>query len=407
MANNEVHSGEIPFGEIRFGLERVAQNPPAAMQGARLGLLMNQASIDRRWRYACDVIAEAFPGQLTTLFSPQHGLWGEQQANMIESAHSVHPRLGIPVHSLYSETRSPTAEMLEEVDCLVIDLQDVGTRVYTFIWTISYCLEACAAAGIPVVVLDRPNPLGGERIEGPLLEAGQESFVGRARIPMRHGLTIGELTLLVNDLLKIDGQVQVVPLDGWRREMDWGATERRWIWPSPNLPRLESVAVYPGTVLLEGTNLSEGRGTTRPFEVLGAPFIDPERLAEQIQPYALPGVALLPLRFVPTFDKWAGESCGGLLLEVTDAREFRPVLTAVAALASVHSLWPDAFRWLPPPYEYETEKPPIDIIAGTPRIREQIDAIAGGVRPTLSGLESLLAFDQAAWSERCRPHLLY
>ena len=260
---------KAPFGGTRFGLEQVTQHPLAAMQGARLGLLMNQASVDRRLRYACDVIAEAFPGQLTTLFAPQHGLWGEQQANMIESAHAVHPRLGIPVHSLYSETRSPTAAMLEEVDCLVIDLQDVGTRVYTFIWTISYCLEACAAAGIPVVVLDRPNPLGGELVEGPLLEAGQESFVGRARIPMRHGLSIGELTLVVNELLEVDAQVQVVPLEGWRREMDWGATKRRWIWPSPNLPRPEGALVYPGMVTLEGTNLSEGRGTTLPFESLG------------------------------------------------------------------------------------------------------------------------------------------
>lgn len=395
------------INEIRFGLDRVAQDPPPTMQGARLGLLMNQASVDSRLRYACDVIADAFPEQLTTLFAPQHGLWGEQQANMIESSHSVHPQLGIPVHSLYSETRSPTAAMLEEVDCLVVDLQDVGTRVYTFIWTVSYCLQACAAASIPIVVLDRPNPLGGELVEGPLLEAGQESFVGRAMIPMRHGLTIGELTLLVNELLEIGAEVHVVPLRGWRREMHWDATERRWIWPSPNLPRPESVAVYPGMVLLEGTHLSEGRGTTLPFEVFGAPYIDPYRLAERLQQYALPGVAGLPLRFVPTFDKWSGESCGGLLLEVTDANAFRPVLTSVVALAAVRSLWPAEFRWLSPPYEYETEKPPIDIIAGTPRLRQQIEAIAPGETPPLSQLESLVAFDQTAWRECCRPHLLY
>ncbi|WP_164100780.1 exo-beta-N-acetylmuramidase NamZ family protein [Candidatus Laterigemmans baculatus] len=392
---------------ILFGLERVAQARPAVMRGARLGLLMNQASVDGHLRYACDVIDEAFPGQLRALFSPQHGLWGEQQANMIESAHMVHPRLGIPVHSLYSETRSPTAAMLEELDCLVIDLQDVGTRVYTFVWTISYCLQACAAAGIPIVLLDRPNPLGGEQIEGPMLEAGQESFVGRAPIPLRHQLTIGELTLVVNELMGIGAEVHVVPLEGWRREMQWGATERRWIWPSPNVPRPESTLVYPGTVLLEGTNLSEGRGTTLPFEVLGAPFIDPDRLAEELQQYALPGLAVLPLRFVPTFDKWAGESCGGLLLEVTDAEAFQPVLTAVAALASVRHLWPDQFRWLPPPYEYETEKPPIDIIAGTPRVREQLDAITARDPLSRGQLESLLAFDRDAWRDRCRPHLLY
>lgn len=377
------------------------------MQGARLGLLMNQASVDGALRYACEVLTEAFPRQLTTLFSPQHGLWGEQQANMIESPHAVHPQLGIPVHSLYSETRLPTAEMLDAVDCFVIDLQDVGTRVYTFIWTVSYCLEACAAEGIPVVVLDRPNPLGGELLEGPLLEAGQESFVGRAPIPMRHGLTIGELTLVVNDLLEIGADVHVVPISGWRRDMNWHATDRPWIWPSPNLPRPESVAVYPGGVLLEGTNLSEGRGTTMPFEVFGAPYVDPYRLVERLQQYALPGVALLPLRFVPTFDKWCGESCGGLLLQVTDANAFRPGLTTVAALAVIRALWPEEFRWLSPPYEYEREKPPIDMIAGTSRVRQRIDAISPGDTPSRVQCEQLLAFDQSAWRDACRPYLLY
>ena len=397
----------MAISEIRIGLEHVAEDAPAVMRGARLGLLMNQASVDGRLRYACDLLADAFPRQLTTLFSPQHGLWGEQQANMVESAHAVHPQLGIPVHSLYSETRSPTPAMLGAVDCLVIDLQDVGTRVYTFIWTVSYCLQACASSGIPVVVLDRPNPLGGTTIEGPLLESAMESFVGRAPIPMRHGLTIGELTLVVNDLLQIDADVHVVPMEGWRREMAWPATQRHWVWPSPNLPRPESVAVYPGMVLLEGTNLSEGRGTTLPFEVFGAPFVDPHRLARRLQQYALPGVALLPMRFVPTFDKWCGESCGGLLLRVTDAEAFRPVLTSLAVLAAIRSLWPEQFQWLPPPYEYETEKPPIDIIAGTSRVRQRIGAIGPEDNTALLQLEQLVAFDHSGWWARCRPHLLY
>lgn len=395
------------MNQIRFGLERAAEDPPPPMRGARLGLLMNQASVDRHLRYACDVLAEAFPGRLTTLFAPQHGLWAEQQANMIESAHGVHPQLQIPMHSLYSETRSPTPEMLSDVDCFVVDLQDVGTRVYTFIWTVSYCLQACAAAGIPVVVLDRPNPLGGQRVEGPQLEPGQESFVGRASIPMRHGLTIGELALVVNDLLKIGADVHVVPLVGWQRAMPWQATGRPWIWPSPNLPRPESVTVYPGTVLLEGTNLSEGRGTTLPFEIVGAPYVDPFLLADQMRQWALPGVALLPLRFVPTFDKWSGQSCGGVSLQVLDGDTFEPVLTATALLAAVRSLWPAAFRWLAGPYEYEHDKPPIDIIAGTPRLREAIDSIQPGRPPARSQLEQLIAFDQNAWHDQCRDHLLY
>jgi len=395
----------MPNSEVRIGLEQVVKASPLVMQGARLGLLMNQASVDQSLRYSCDVLAEAFPQQLTTLFTPQHGLWGEQQANMIESSHTVHPQLGIPVHSLYSETRKPTAAMLKNVDCFVIDLQDVGTRVYTFIWTVSHCLEACVAAGIPVVVLDRPNPLGGELVEGPMLETGQESFVGRAPIPMRHGLTLGELTLVVNDLLKIGADVHVVPLSGWQREMTWQATNRKWIWPSPNVPRPESTAVYPGMVLLEGTNLSEGRGTTMPFEVFGAPYVDPYLLATTLKQYSLPGVDFLPLRFVPTFDKWRGESCGGVLLQVADANAFRPVLTSSLSLAVIRTLWPQEFCWLSPPYEYETEKPPIDIIAGTSKLRQKIDAIAQNKLPKRDEIEQVLGFDQDAWHELCRPYL--
>jgi uncharacterized protein YbbC (DUF1343 family) len=392
---------------IDFGLDRLVQDPPAAMCRAKIGLLMNQASIDRQFRYACDVVDQAFPGQLTTLFSPQHGLWGEQQANMIESSHAVHPRLGIPVHSLYSETRSPTPAMLQNIDCLVVDLQDVGTRVYTFIWTISYCLQACANAGIPVIVLDRPNPLGGQRIEGPMLETGCESFVGRTSIPMRHGLTIGELTLMVNDMLELHADVQIIPLANWQRGQTWPTTDRPWIWPSPNLPRIQSVVAYPGTVLLEGTNVSEGRGTTLPFEVLGAPYVDPYSLVQQLQRYSLPGVSFLPLRFVPTFDKWCGQSCGGVLLQVTDSDAFQPVLTSVAALAVIGSLWPQEFRWLAPPYEYEREKPPIDIIAGTPQLRQLIDTIDPGELPSRPQLEQLVSLDETSWHHRCKPYQLY
>ncbi len=392
---------------VQIGLEQISQSIPSVMRGARLGLLMNQSSVDYNLRYSCDVLSAAFPGKLTTLFTPQHGLWGEQQANMIESSHTTHPQLGIPVHSLYSETRKPTPAMLKHVDCFVVDLQDVGTRVYTFIWTISHCLEACAEAGIPVVILDRPNPLGGDIVEGPMLEVGQESFVGRACIPMRHGLTLGELSSVVNHLMQIGAEIHVIPIAGWHRNMNWNATGRKWVWPSPNVPRPESCVVYPGMVLLEGTNLSEGRGTTMPFEVFGAPFVDPHVLASKLREFSLPGVAFLPLRFVPTFDKWQGVSCGGLLLDVTDADTFQPVLTSVLSLAVIRSLWPKDFDWLPPPYEYETEKPPIDIIAGTVRLRMGIDALETGEAPTRAKFEELIAFDQTAWQELCRPYLIY
>src|SRR5262245_4562758 len=285
---------------VQTGLVRCLDSPPEILRCRRLGLLMNQASVDSRLRYACDLLAERFPGQLAALFSPQHGLWCEEQANMIESPHARYAPLDLPVYSLYSQTRQPTHEMLRGLDCLVIDLQDVGTRVYTFAWTIQNCLIASAAAKIPVVVLDRPNPLGGLVSEGPLLEAGYRSFVGGATIPLRHGLTLGELARLMNAEQQIGAQLEVVPMSGWRRDMLFGDTARAWVAPSPNMPRVTTTLHYPGQVLLEGTNLSEGRGTTQPFELVGAPFIDPGALAGELALRELPGLAIRPIRFVPT-----------------------------------------------------------------------------------------------------------
>src|SRR5262245_11807688 len=293
----------MTVASVQIGLERCLVQPPAILRRGRFGLLMNQASVSVTFQYACDLLAERFPGQLAAIFSPQHGLWGEQQANMIESPHGWYEPLGVPVYSLYSETRRPTSQMLQGLDCLVIDLQDVGTRVYTFIWTVQQCLISCAAAKVPVVVLDRPNPLGGEVAEGPLLEAGYESFVGGASIPLRHGLTVGEVARLVNQEQQIGAELIVVPMEGWRRSMPFDDSGRAWVAPSPNMPRVTTALLYPGQVLLEGTNLSEGRGTTLPFEVVGAPFIDPQRLCDELKSAELPGLAIRPIRFVPTFDK--------------------------------------------------------------------------------------------------------
>ncbi|HUG91212.1 MAG TPA: DUF1343 domain-containing protein [Planctomycetaceae bacterium] len=387
-----VHRQPAPAAVI--GLEACVRNPPAVLEGARFGLLMNQASVDGRLRYACDVLAERFPGRLRAIFSPQHGLWSEQQANMIESPHTRHPVHDVPVYSLYSETRRPTRQMLDGLDRLVVDLQDVGTRVYTFAWSVSHCLEACAEAGLPVVVLDRPNPIDGVTVEGPLLEREFESFVGRASIPMRHGLTLGELMRFINVERSIGADVHVVPLEGWDRSMLFPDTGRAWVAPSPNLPTWRSALAYPGQVLLEGTNLSEGRGTTTPFEVCGAPFIDPFRLAAAIERFELPGVRLRPVRFVPTFDKWAGRSCGGVFLHVTDPRTFRAYQTTVSILGAVRSLWPEDFRWSDPPYEYETGRPPIDFITGSSRLRQAIDK-CGELDP--AAIADLCRFDEAAW----------
>src|SRR5262245_15719962 len=337
---------------VAVGLERCVQQPPEILRsGARFGLLMNQASVDHTFSYACDLLAARFPGQIQAIFSPQHGLWSEQQANMIESPHARYESLGLPIYSLYSETREPTPEMLRGLDCFVIDLQDVGTRVYTFAWTIQNCLKACAAAEIPVLILDRPNPIGGDSAAGPLLASGFESFVGGASIPLRHGLTLGELARLMNNEQQIGAALEVTLMSGWRRDMRFHLTDRKWVAPSPNMPRTVTAMLYPGQVLLEGTNLSEGRGTTTPFEVVGAPFIDPNRLAGELSECELSGLAIRAIRFVPTFDKWAGLPCGGIHLHVTNPQSVRSITATLTILAAVHKLWPTDLAWLPPPYE--------------------------------------------------------
>ncbi len=399
-----MHQFKMTLVATRLSLEVCLENPPDALRRARFGLLANQASVDRRLRYAWDTLAERFPGQLQALFSPQHGLWGEQQANMIESPHSRYEPLGLPVHSLYSETRRPTTAMLDGLDCLVVDLQDVGTRVYTFVWTVQQCLIACAEAGVSVVILDRPNPIGGHIACGPLLDTERQSFVGGWPIPLRHGLTLGELALLVNHEQHIGAQVEVVRMEGWRRNLLWSDLDRPWVWPSPNMPRLETALLYPGQVLLEGTNLSEGRGTTLPFEVAGAPFVDPHRLLAELERYDHPGLTLRPIWFVPTFDKWKGKRCGGIAFHISDPPAADSVSLTIALLVAVSRLYPREFAWLPPPYEYEREKPPIDILFGSPRLRQRL-AQADPVLPP--EIAELTTFDRADWQRRTAPFRLY
>jgi uncharacterized protein YbbC (DUF1343 family) len=396
------HSQLSPIPSVTIGLENCLAAPPAILSKARFGLLANQASVDRRFRYSHDLLSQAFPGQLAALFSPQHGFHGEDQDNMIETPHGYHGRLKIPIHSLYAQTRKPTVESLDGLDCLAVDLQDVGTRVYTFVWTLSYCLEACAEQGIPVVVLDRPNPLGGRRVEGPRLQMPYASFIGRAPVPMAHGLTIGEMARYLNCSMGIGAAVEVVAMSGWQREMTYRDTGRRWIPTSPNLPRLEGVELYPGMVLVEGTNLSEGRGTTTPFEVVGAPFVDPDALADALTEWDLPGIGYRALSFKPTFQKWQGQDCGGVFLHALDDRAFRPYRSALVLLACVRQLWPDGFQWLLPPYEYETEKMPIDILNGGCDLREGLER---GLTPPV--LQELTALDEDGWWSEVQPHLLY
>jgi uncharacterized protein YbbC (DUF1343 family) len=389
-------------GRVQIGLERFLSAPPRWAKGARLGLLCNQASVDHRLRHAALLVREHFAAQLACLFSPQHGLWGEKQDNMIESADASHGPTGLPVFSLYGERRRPTAEQLSLVDWVLVDLQDVGCRVYTFIWTMLAVMEEAAKAGVGVAVLDRPNPIGGAAVEGNLLKDSCRSFVGMAAIPMRHGLTVAELALFLKAAFDIPVRLEVVPMRGWRREMFWPECGLPWAMPSPNMPTHDTALVYPGQVALEGTNLSEGRGTTRPFELCGAPFIDPFELAERLGAHRLPGVVFRPLHFEPTFHKWHGEVCGGLQIHVSNPRAFRPYLTTLALLREVIALWPNDFAWRQPPYEYETERMPIDLILGDERLRGWLEE----KRP-LRQIEATWRNDLAAYGRLRRPHLLY
>jgi uncharacterized protein YbbC (DUF1343 family) len=359
---------------VRLGLERLLDGPDRKLiAGQRVGLVCNPASIDSRFAHASDRLASG-DWTLTALFGPQHGFRSDLQENMIESPHAQDAKRRVPVHSLYSETREPTAEMLADVDVLVIDLQDVGTRIYTYIYTMANCLRAARKHGVRVIVCDRPNPIDGDDIEGPTLDPDYTSFVGQFAIPMRHGLTIGEAARLFNDHFGINAAVDVVPMDGWKRSMYFDETGLPWVLPSPNIPTLETAVVYPGAVLFEGTLLSEGRGTTRPFEMVGAPWIDGERFAEGMNRRKLPGVHFRPVFFEPTFHKHAQRLSGGCQIHVTDRRVFPSMRAAVEMLDEFHREAPGENLWRDPPYEYEHVKPPIDILYGSDRLRRGIDA---------------------------------
>jgi uncharacterized protein YbbC (DUF1343 family) len=358
----------------RLGIDVLLERDRKLVAGRRVGVVSNPASIDGAFRHTADRMADDPDVELTALFGPQHGFRSDVQDNMIETPHVTDARRRVPIYSLYSETREPTADMLRGVDVLLIDLQDVGTRVYTYIYTMANCMRAAARHGVRVVVCDRPNPVGGVAVEGATLRAEYASFVGQFGIPLRHGLTIGELARLFNDALGINAALDVIPLEGWRRSMYFDETGLPWVMPSPNLPTLDSAIVYPGAVLFEGTMLSEGRGTTRPFELVGAPWIDGDRLAHAMNARGLPGVHFRAVFFEPTFQKHARQTCGGCQIHVLDRTRFEPVRTAVDLIAEFRAQNPARFAWREPPYEYEHEKAPIDILYGSDRLRTAIEA---------------------------------
>ena len=358
---------------VQTGLERFVGSPPKWMAGNRIGLLCNPASVDRHFHHARDLINRQFPGQLKALFSPQHGFYAEKQDNMVESDDMIDPVLNIPVFSLYGRIRIPDKKMFDPIDVLIIDMQDAGTRVYTFIYTMSYCLEAAKSFGKKVLVLDRPNPVNGTTLEGNCLSPEHASFVGRYPIPMRHGLTIGELSLLFNNEYGIGSDLEVVPMKGWNRTMFFQDTGLPWVPPSPNLPTQTSAMVYPGQVLWEGTNVSEGRGTTQPFEIFGAPFIDTNLVLSTIGGNRLPGAILRQIVFEPTSNKWKGDPCNGFQIHITDPYEFKPYITTLRLLQAVSFLHKNHFKWKLPPYEYDYEQLPIDLIIGDKQIRQRIE----------------------------------
>ncbi len=349
------------------GLERVLSEPALLAGAGRLGLLYNQASVDSHLKSAPDLINRAFPRRLVALFGPQHGVECTEQDNMRESPHGTHPRLEIPIYSLYSELRKPVPEMLGDVDTVLVDLQDVGARVYTFATTVVYLMKTCAQGAKKVVILDRPNPVNGLEVEGNLLNPAYSSFVGPFPIPMRHGLTLGELMTLYNEEYGIGAQLQVVSMIGWKRTAYFEETGLSWVLPSPNMPLVETAVVYPGQVILEGTNLSEGRGTTQPFEIFGSPYLEPGRVLDTLENGALDGAVLREVNFRPTFNKWEGQLCRGFQIHVTDRNVFRPYRATLAILSSLIRLYPEHFRWSDPPYEYVLDKAPVDVILGDPR----------------------------------------
>ena len=390
----------VMTASVRLGTGVLLASP--RLRGKRVGIVCNHASVDLGFEHIVDRLAAADGVTMGAIFGPQHGFRSDVQDNMIETPHRDDPGRRVPVYSLYSETREPTAEMLRGLDALVIDLQDIGARIYTYIYTMANCLRAAARHGVKVVVCDRPNPINGVDVEGAALVPGFESFVGQFPIPMRHGMTIGELARLFNAHFRLGAQLEVVEMEGWRREMFADETGLPWVMPSPNMPTLDTAVVYPGTVLFEGTLLSEGRGTTRPFELLGAPGIEAERFAREMNALGLPGAFFRPAMFEPTFQKHAKQACGGCQVHVTDRRAFKPVLTGAALIAMFHREAPSQPLWRQPPYEYEHDKLPIDILAGSPQFREQIEAGTSAARMA----ESWRA-DEDAFRALRAPYLLY
>jgi uncharacterized protein YbbC (DUF1343 family) len=358
---------------VRTGLELFLRNIPEKLSVKRIGVLCHASSITRDFEHIIDVFHDLHEVKLTAIFGPQHGLHGQTQDNMIEWQSQLHPVYGIPLFSLYGENRKPTPGMLDKIDALIIDLQDVGTRIYTYIWTVKLCMEACAEAGIPVWILDRPNPISKLRCDGPVLKPEYFTFVGGACIPLCHRMTLGEMALWIRDKYSPSCDLNIVRMEGWKRNSIYSDSGLPWVLPSPNMPTLQAAIVYPGTVLIEALNLSEARGTTTPFELFGAPYINEVELKKNLLNRRIPGCAFRIHNYIPTFHKFKGELCNGIQIHVTDIEEFRPVSTAIEIFdAIIETSAAGSLQFIPPPYEYEYRLMPFDILSGDSGIRETL-----------------------------------
>ena len=400
------------MAQVASGLDVLCAERLDLCRGRRVSVLCHPASVDARFVHIVDRLMTSGVRPVR-LFGPEHGVRGEAQ-DMVSVPGEQDGRTGIPVTSLYGsspESVQPSQEALADSDVLLVDLQDIGSRYYTFVWTMALSMQAAARAGVAVMVLDRPNPIGGSAIEGGEIAPGYESFVGLASLPVRHGLTIGEVARLVRAGIPwggprfaspLDLDLTVVPMQGWRRRDSFEATELPWIMPSPNMPTVDTALVYPGLCLIEATNLSEGRGTTRPFEIIGAPFLDGHRLAERLASYQLGGVAFRSLAFRPSFHKFAGQVCGGIQVHVTDRACFEAYRSGLAILRELYALCGDGFRWRSEPYEFVSDRPAIDLLTGS-------DAIRTGIERgfTLDELEATWLPAQRRFAERRQPYLLY
>ncbi len=377
---------------VRCGLEVLLQDPQDLLRNARVGVIVNASSVDSNFTHLVDLFHRHPAIDLRAIFGPQHGFRGETQDNMVEWKGFQDPVTGLPIYSLYGETRQPSPQILQGLDLLVFDVQDVGARYYTFIYTMALAMQACRSHNLRMVVLDRPNPINGTQLEGPVLDRRFSSFVGLFPLPIRHGMTVAELALYFNRQ-EIGCELEIVPMDGWVRSAFFDETGLQWVLPSPNLPTLDSALVYPGLCLLEGTNVSEGRGTTRPFEFSGAPWVEPDGFTTRLNSLQLPGVHFRPVEFIPTFHKWQEARISGVQIHVTDRTSFLPFRCGLTLLKAYRDTAPTEFHWNDPPYEYEDEKLPIDILCGTDRIRIGLERGDEIIDLEASWEEELLSFE--------------